>query len=181
MAINRGRYLVAVPKESPTGPGPGVSDKASLMKAFPASPFGELGASADDVIAQTFATRVLGENGFQREFDATLFTQDEVGINYDNSPNFDEVRTSEAGDPSSPYAPNISSPTQGVDPMSQSPEAGQIVIQRLVESGIAGDGSPWPEKTGTNKPDKAARTISSQTLTNIVGKFGTSDPNGKAY
>ncbi len=181
MALNRGRYLVAVPKESPIGAGPGVSDKASLQKAFPASPFGELGSSADDVITQTFLERVLGENGFQREFDATLFTADQVGINYDNSPNLAEVRTSEAGDPSSPYAPNITSPTQGIDPLSQNATAGEEVIARLTDTGIAGNGVPWPTKTGTNEPNVAAKTVSSQTLLNIVGKFGTSDPNGSGY
>ena len=181
MALNRGRYLVAIPRESETGPGPGVSDKASLQKAFPASPFGELGASANDVITQVFLERVLGENGFQREYDSTLFTADQVGINYDNSPNLAEVRTTEAGDPSSPYAPNITSPTQGVDPLSQNPDAGVEVITRLGDVGIVGNGVPWPTKTGTNQPNQAAQTISSQTLTNIVGKFGTSDPNGKAY
>ena len=173
---SRGRYLIAVPSEPINPVGLGVSDKASLLQAFPASPFGELGAEADKVITEVFLQRVLGEGGYQREFDSTLFTADEVGINYDNSPNFAEVSTANAGDPSSPYAPNITSPLAGVDPLTQDPAAGVAVIKRLKDTGIAGDGSPWASPAGVNEPSVSARTISSQTLLNIVGKFGKSNP-----
>jgi len=172
--FNRGRYRVAE-YVNRTPPGLGGSDAASIQKSFPASPLGQAGD--DDVITKIFMQKVMGDGG-QKEYDPAFWgnAADAPDPNYGGAPNFLEVSTLNAGDPSSPYAPNIVSPTQGVDPLSKNPQAGVEAIQSLENAGIAGNGSPWPEKEGTNKPDQAAKIVSSQTLTNL--QFGSSKPSG---
>ena len=179
MPLSKQRYLIAIPKGTDAPSGLGVSDKPSLARSFPASPFGELGANANEVITKIFLEKVQGEGlgpNAPRERDETFWPNDADAPdpNYGKAPNLLEVRTDQPGDPSSPYAPNITSPTDGIDPKSQSTAAGVAVIESLVNSNIAGNGSPWQEKDGTNKPSQAAKIVSSQTLMNL--QYGSSKP-----
>lgn len=170
MALNKNRYLVAEPKNKDSIFDKGKSDTASLQKAFPNSPFGELGDSANNVITQIFLERVTGLNNFPKEYDVTLFPNGVDG-NYGDAPNIDEVVTGGEGLPGSPYAPNIASPQPGtVDPKTIPASGAEATVA------AKGAGSPWQDKDNTNKPDKASRVISSQTLTNI--QLGKSAPLG---
>ena len=170
MALNKNRYLVAEPKNKDSIFDKGKSDTASLQKAFPNSPFGELGDNANNIITEIFLERVTGYNNYPKEYDINLFPNG-VDANYGEAPNIDEVITGGGGLPGSPYAPNIASPQVGtVDPRTI-PAAGTEATMAA-----KGAGSPWQDKDNTNKPDKAARVISMQNLTNI--QLGKSAPLG---
>ena len=165
----RGRYPIVNPPKPSQRFGLGQSNAATLASAFPNSPLAQLGSNADNVFADQFLKRVMGDGNYPAEYDKVLFPQG-VDRNYGEAPNLDEVVVGGAGLPGSPYAPNIASPAVGVDP-STVPEAGVEITQ-----GLKGSGSPFPARPTTNKPDKASAKISTQTLTNL--RYGSSEPQG---
>lgn len=170
MAKNyRGRYPIVTPPIPGQTFDLGKSDAATLALAYPKSPLNQLGSDADQVFANTFLERVLGENNAEPEFDKVLFP-DGVDQNYGSAPNLDEVVVGGGGKPGSPYAPNIAAPEVGVDPSSV-PAIGVEITNRL-----KGNGSPFPARPTTNKPDKSSRVISGQTLVNL--QIGSSEPKG---
>jgi hypothetical protein len=162
MATRRRQLLVQV---TPTARGLGSSDSANLQKAFPASPISS-GELTDEKVIQD-GQRLLIE-GVVNDGGHTFGTFDR---DYPESPDLAQVEIGGAGKPGSPYAPNIASPGEGMNPASI-PESGVAATENA-----KGTGSPFPGD-GLESPKPAAARISKQTIGVGKLKYGSSEPQG---
>lgn len=159
------QWIVQVPTSTQ---GNGSSDTETHQKAFPLSPFynGELNddnnvrAQYNDIVMAANNDGVTSDGGH---------TFGEISLNYAGAPNFDEVKVGGGGLPGSPYAPNIASPTDGVNPQSI-PESGVEATQKA-----KGQGDPFPGD-GLASPSNTSRVLSSYTTLGSLS-FGKSTPN----
>jgi hypothetical protein len=147
----------------------GSSGTTIHQKAFPASPIhsGELTAeSLKAKYIELVQGPVVNDGGH---------TFGEIGRDYGDAPNLDDVEVGGGGLPGSPYAPNIASPSDGVNPRSI-PESGVEVT-----AAAKGSGDPFNAPAiGTNagglpNPQASSANVSRVTL-GTLGAFGTSTP-----
>lgn len=158
------QWTVEVPTSTQ---GNGSSDTETHQKAFPLSPFynGELN---DQGVKAQFNDIVLAANNDGVTNDGG-HTFGEISLNYAGAPNFDEVEVGGGGLPGSPYAPNIASPTDGVNPQSI-PESGVEATQKA-----KGQGDPFPGDALAS-PSNTSKVISSYTTLGSLS-FGKSTPS----
>lgn len=147
----------------------GSSGTSIHQKAFPSSPIhsGELTAETlKDTFVELVQSALVNDGGH---------TFGEFNRDYVDSPLLDDVETGGGGLPGSPYAPNIASPTDGINPKSI-PESGVEVT-----TAAKGSGDPFAAPAiGTNagglpNPSASSVNISRVTLGSL-GSFGTSTP-----
>jgi hypothetical protein len=120
----------------------GSSETKNLQDAFPGSPIHK-GELTDDVIrsqGQTLLTDGTVNDGGH--------TFGEFNLDYVDAPNLEDVEVGGAGMPGSPYAPNIASPPEGMNP-SDIPAEGVAATENAKGSGgpFSGDALASPSKT----------------------------------
>ena len=143
-----------------TSRGNGKSDTKTLQKAFPSSPIHK-GELTDDVIRNEGQTLlvdgVINDSGH---------TYGEFDRDYSGAPDLEkDVPTGGGGLPGSPYAPNIASPGEGMNP-TNIPAVGAEATEAA-----RGSGDPFPGN-GLESPSKTSTTTSQQKLGSL--KFGKS-------
>lgn len=153
------QWTVEVPT---TTQGNGHSDTAIHKSSFPSSPFhnGELTAEG---LKRQFAELVQSA-----DFNDGGHTFGQLDRDYREAPNLNDVEVGGGGLPGSPYAPNIASPTEGLDPTTI-PSSGVEATERS-----RGQGSPFPGDALAS-PDASAATVSAQTVLGSLS-YGRSAP-----
>ncbi len=160
------QWTVTVPTTEQTN---GSSGTSIHQKAFPSSPIhsGELTA---ETVKAKFIELVQGDS-----INDGGHTFGEMSRDYTEAPNLDEVVVGGGGLPGSPYAPNIASPADGVNPTSI-PESGVEVTQAA-----KGSGDPFMSPVlgmnaqGLPNPSASSQNVSRVTL-GTLGAFGSSSP-----
>ena len=143
-----------------TSRGNGRSDTKTLQKAFPGSPIykGEL---TDKIVREEGQTLLV--DGVVNDGGHTF---GEFDRDYSDAPDLEkDVVTGGGGLPGSPYAPNIASPGEGLNP-SDIPDVGAEATQAA-----KGSGSPFPGNS-LESPNKTSKNTSEQTIGSL--KFGKS-------
>lgn len=156
------QLIVQVP---PTSRGLGRSDTANLQKSFPASPISS-GELTDEKIIENAKIQLI--DGVVNDGGHTF---GEFNRDYPDAPNLDDVETGGGGLPGSPYAPNIASPGEGLNP-SSIPEVGVEATENA-----KGSGDPFPGD-GLQSPKSSTANISRQTIGIGKLKLGSSEPQG---
>lgn len=150
---------------NPTTRALGKSDTANLQKSFPASPIHSGELTDEKVIEGGKKLLIDGEvNDGGHTFGT--FNRD-----YVDSPDLNDVQVGGGGLPGSPFAPNIASPGEGMNP-SSIPASGVDTTQAA-----QGAGSPFPGN-GLESPKPSAAKVSKQTIGIGKLKFGSSEPQG---
>lgn len=150
---------------NPTSKGLGSADTATLQKCFPASPI-HSGELTDEKIVEAAKTQLIDGEVNDGGHTFGTFNRD-----YIDAPNLNDVETGGGGLPGSPFAPNIASPGEGLNP-SSIPAVGVEATEAA-----RGTGSPFPGD-GLASPKTSTATISKQTIGMGKLKFGSSDPQG---
>lgn len=141
--------------------GNGSSDTATLHKMFPGSPV-YTGEMTDDTVTETYTSLLDGINVDNGTFGS-------VNMDYADAPDLREVEVGGGGLPGSPYAPNIASPPEGMNP-ADIPAAGVEATQAA-----KGSGSPFIGN-GLTSPKDTSATISKQKIGSL--QKGKSTPVG---
>lgn len=150
---------------TPTARGLGRSDTTNLQKAFPASPI-HSGELTDEKILEDAKKQLI--DGAVNDGGHTFGTFDR---DYPDAPDLSEVEVGGGGLPGSPYAPNIASPGEGMNPASI-PDSGVAATEAA-----KGSGSPFPGD-GAQSPSASTAVVSKQTIGPGKLKFGSSEPQG---
>jgi len=140
--------------------GNGRSETKDLQDMFPGSPI-HSGELTDEVIQEQGNTLLI--EGVVNDGGHTF---GEFDRDYTDAPNLEDVETGGGGKPGSPYAPNIASPPEGMNPK-DIPEVGAEVTQRR-----QGGGGPFPGD-GLASPNKTSKSIAAQKLGSLI--FGKSE------
>lgn len=156
------QLIVQVP---PTARGMGRADTANLQKTFPASPISNGELTDEKVI----------EDGKKQLIDGKVndggHTFGEFDRDYPDAPNLNDVEVGGGGLPGSPFAPNIASPAEGMNPASI-PDIGVEATENA-----KGSGSPFPGD-GLQSPKTSTASVSRQTIGIGKLKLGSSEPQG---
>lgn len=150
---------------TPTARGMGRSDSANLQKTFPASPISS-GELTDAKIIEDGKKQLIDGEVNDGGHTFGTFNRD-----YIDAPNLEDVEVGGGGLPGSPYAPNIASPGEGMNP-SSIPAIGVEATENA-----KGAGSPFPGD-GFQSPKVSTANISKQTIGIGKLKYGSSDPQG---
>ena len=139
--------------------GLGAADTANAIKSYPGSPIhnGELTPETVKAQGQDLVDGVTNDGGH---------TFGAFDMDYTDAPDFADVEVGGGGLPGSPFAPNIASPGEGMNP-ADIPEIG---VEATEEA--RGGGSPFPGD-GLASPNKTSKTVSRQKLGSLI--FGDSD------
>lgn len=156
------QLIVEVPT---TTRGNGTASTDGLQKSYPASPIhnGEL---TDEVVKEQFIALVQEGEVNDGGHTFGVFDRD-----YVDAPNFEDVETGGGGLPGAAFAPNVASPTEGIDPTSI-PEVGAEVTVAA-----RGGGDPFPGDALAS-PSTTSKNISAQTVRIGSLQTGTSTPGG---
>lgn len=144
----------------------GTSNSANLKKAFPGSPI-HSGKITDNERLNFYQDEVMDKEGL------TINGVANFSMNYDNSPNLDDVITGGEGLPSSPYTPNITSPGEGSTNAVTQPEYdGEIKsVEYISNFGTGLGGTVSPQKTSKNIASlKIGKYISGRSYEGSDGK-----------
>ena len=143
-----------------TSRGNGRSDTKTLQKAFPSSPIHK-GELTDQVVrdeGQTLLVDGIVNDGGH--------TYGELDRDYIGAPDLEkDVPTGGGGLPGSPYAPNIASPGEGMNPL-DIPAVGAEATEAA-----RGSGDPF-QGNGLESPSKTSLSTSKQKIGSL--KFGKS-------
>jgi len=150
----------------------GSSGTVIHQKAYPNSPI-----HSGELTAETLRTKFI-ETVQAATVNDGGHTFGEVSLDYAAAPNLDEVEVGGGGLPGSPYAPNIASPAEGMNPASI-PASG-VEVTKMARGG----GDPFVAPVlGTNSegfpnPSASSKNIGKVTLGSL-GNFGTSTPKSR--
>ena len=155
------QIMVEPPKDKMTG-GLGKSDFKIHEKAYPNSPVykGELD---DAKVTDTYISLVT-----DAEVNDGGYAFGTVDLNYSGAPDLRTVTVGAGGLPGSPYAPNIVTPAEGMDPASM-PNGNEVT------NAAQGSGSPFPGN-GLANPKDTSLVISGQKVGSL--RKGSSTPTG---
>lgn len=139
--------------------GLGTADTTNAILAYPGSPIhnGELTEEVILATGQDLVDGITSDGGH---------TFGSFDMDYGDAPDFADVEVGGGGLPGSPFAPNIASPAEGMNP-ADIPAVG-------VEATEAARGSGGPfQGDGLASPSKTSQTVSRQKLGSLM--FGDSE------
>jgi hypothetical protein len=139
--------------------GLGAADTTNAILAYPGSPIhsGELTEEIVRAQGQDLVDGITSDGGH---------TFGSFDMDYSDAPDFADVEVGGGGLPGAPFAPNIASPGEGMNP-ADIPAVGVEATEAA-----RGAGSPFPGD-GLASPSKASKSVSRQKLGSLI--FGNSD------
>lgn len=166
-APGKGRYTTYVPAATTTNAGSRYSllwklfnQKANALRSGIASFYGESvnpqtdnAKAAESTVkrARNNQTGLLPESGIQNG-DLGMFPSG-VDLSYKNSPNLDDVKWSNPGDPANAYFPDITSPGPGAAGVVRAEGSNKDANPEISPVDVKPNYRPGAEGSGTRSPD----------------------------